>query len=72
MPVEAGPYATRTPLLNRVTFCVLIDATSCSGPFGISPNLVLVLGLGFFPFDSCGGVLADRNVGNNKIIDLQP
>jgi len=41
-------------------------------PFGIRRIRSLFLGLGFFPFDPCGAVLADRNVGNNKNIDLQP
>src|SRR5215475_1558663 len=46
-PVDTGPCATRTPLLNRVTFCVLIDTTSCSGPFGISPTPASFLGSDF-------------------------
>jgi hypothetical protein len=42
-PVETGPCATGTPLLNSVTLWLSIETTICSGPFGISPKLAALL-----------------------------
>src|SRR5262249_9637244 len=46
-PVETGPCATRTPLLNSVTFWLPMETTICSGPFGIWPKPASLLGSAF-------------------------